>query len=291
MKRVLVLSGGGAKIGFQAGVFNNLENQDFDAVFGTSCGAIWGAMVAQNKTDIGEYLILNLDNEDIYKGNLSLWNIVKRLISGKNYLLDMSPLRSLLTKYVKKADFVIPAYFMYVDFTTGQLIAKCSDDCKTDAEIVDAIMASAMMPIIMPPVENFVDGGVYAVCPLSEAIKHKPDEIVIINCFNRKNRSVARGSKLLQLAEWLFVNSMSETIARNSVDTFLMINQIMKQIPSQESCIMIDGELKDVKYFNYDLYEPTDDLGDTIDFTPTPMEKRYFHGRTKALENFKNNPY
>ena len=288
MKRVLVLSGGGAKIGFQVGVFHHLKNKQFDAVFGTSCGSIWAAMVAQNKADQAKHLILSLDNTDIYKGNLSVGNIIKKLILGKNYLLDMSPLRGLLTKFVKKADFVIPAYFCYVDFTTGELITKCSSDCETDSEIVDAIMASCMIPIAMPPVGNFVDGGVLAVCPLSEAIKFQPSEIVIINCFNRASRARAKGSKLLQLASWLFIESMPETIARNSVDTFLIINQILKAVPRQELQFLMDGQYRNMRYFDYQLYEPQEDLGDTIDFSEGAMFKRFCHGRTMAWSNYLN---
>lgn len=288
MKRVLVLSGGGAKIGFQAGVFQALKDKNFDAVFGTSCGAIWAAMVAQNKGMEASNLILNLQNSDIYTGNLSVLNIVKKLISGKNYLLDMAPLRELLTKHIRKEDFVIPAYFCYVDFTTGELIAKCSDDCKNSAEIVDAVMASSMIPIAMQPVGNYVDGGVLSVCPLGEAIKFQPSEIVIINCFNRLNRAKAKGSKMTQLAQWLFIDSMPETIARNSVDTFLIINQILKAVPQQELQFLMDGQYKSMRYFDYQLYEPQEDLGDTIDFTQPSMLKRYYHGQTVARSNYMN---
>lgn len=276
-KRVLVLSGGGAKIGFQVGVTAKL-NAGFHSVVGVSCGAIWAAMLAQNKQLQGSKIILSLQNEDIYTGNFSLWNIAKRILTKKNYLLDMSPLRRLLEQNVRKEDFVIPAYFVYVDAVTGEKITACSDTLDTPG-IIDAIMSSSAIPVVMEGVKNrYYDGGLEEVCPLGEAIALEPDEIVIVNCFNRAKQVIREKDSLIATAGWMFTDKMPQTIAKNSVDTFLMLNEVLRATFQESVNILWNGRQKTIKHFDYELYEPSEDLGDTLDFSKDLMKQRFNHG-------------
>jgi predicted acylesterase/phospholipase RssA len=297
-KRILVLSGGGAKIGFQAGVTSSIK-RNFDAVIGVSCGAIWAAMIAQNKQYADTNIILLLNNDKIFTGSFSLWNIAKKLILGKTYLLDTSPLRKLLEANVRKADFVIPAYFVYVDAVTGEKITACSDDLDTRG-IIDAIMASAAIPVVMeggkdmnsfksmddyldPNVpkgikNRYFDGGLEETCPLGEAIALQPDEIVIVNCFNRDGKAKLHKGNLLGIASWAFTDKMPGTIANNSVDTFLMVNEILKATSRDSVTIMWKGKTKVIKRFDCELYEPEINLGDSLDFSRESMLCRYKHG-------------
>ena len=52
-KRVLIMSGGGSKGAFQAGVIEQLNREDWDpdAVAGISVGALNGVMVATGQSD------------------------------------------------------------------------------------------------------------------------------------------------------------------------------------------------------------------------------------------------
>lgn len=282
-KRVLVLSGGGAKIGFQVGVTANLLN-NFDAVVGVSCGAIWGAMIAQNKTEKAVEVILHLSNKDIFTGDFSAWNIFKRLLTKKTYILDMSPLRLLLEKYVSKEDFIMPAYFVYIDAVTGDKITACSDDLDTKG-IIDAIMASAAIPVAMRGVnDRYYDGGLEEVCPLGEAIALGPDMITIINCFNRNTRNTRKKNTLISIASWAFTDKMPETIANNSIENFLMINKILKASNQESVIISWKEKQKIIKRFDCNIFEPMIDLGDSMDFGKELMISRYNAGKNTLFK-------
>ena len=279
-KRILVLSGGGAKIGFMAGVTTNLPyfKNHFDGVIGVSCGAIWAAAVAMGKEKEWSKIILNLENKDIFEGSFSVWNILKKLISKKTYLLDMSPLRKLLEDNIKKEDFKIPAYFVYVDADTGEKITACSDTLDKEG-IINAIMASAAIPVVMEGVENrYFDGGLEETCPLGEAIALQPDEIVIVNCFNRNQKSVRSKKNMIGIAGWAFADKMPTTIANSSVDTFLMVNEILKSTGQDSVVIDWKGKQKLIKKFKCELFEPQIDLGNSLDFSSNLMKGRYHHG-------------
>ena len=281
-KRVLVLSGGGAKIGFQAGVTSCID-RNFDATVGVSCGAIWAAMIAQGKQFTGEALILSLSNDNIYTGSFSITNIIKRLITRKNYILDMSPLRRLLEENVRKEDFIIPAYFVYVDAETGEKIVACSDTLDTNG-IIDAIMSSSAIPVAMRGVnDRYYDGGLEEVCPLKEAIDLQPDEIVIINCFNRNEQSIRTKNSLISTAAWSFTEKMPTVIAKYSINPFLAMNELVKDSPNGQKTITVEGKQKTIKYFDYQLFEPKQSLGDSFDFSHEQMKKRYLHGVRTAI--------
>ncbi len=282
--RALVLSGGASKIGFQFGVYSELKNKNFDYYIGNSCGAIAVAGLAQGKGDDFLARILNLSNSDIYEGNVSIWRAIKQICLGKNYLLDMSPLRKLLQEFVKKEDFIKPAYFVFKDKITGDFITTCTDNLATTEEIIDAIMSSSAIPLAMSGVKDrYYDGGIEQVCPISVAINLQVDEIVIINCFNRVSKACTDSNSLLNLAGWVLLDAMPETIAKNSINPFLMMNQLVKDASNGQKTIMVEGSKKTIRYFDYDLYEPTIDLGDSFDFDKKSMIKRFVHGSHIAL--------
>ena len=68
-KRVLIMSGGGAKGAFQAGVIEQLNRQDWDpdAVAGISVGALNGVMVATGQSDNLIEIWQNLREEQVLK--------------------------------------------------------------------------------------------------------------------------------------------------------------------------------------------------------------------------------
>ena len=285
MNRSLVLSGGAAKIGFQLGVYSQLKDKHFNSFYGVSCGAILAAMLAQDKYELASNMILNLNNSDIYKGKLSKFNIIWKVIIGAKHLIDMSPLRNLLELYVKKEDFKYPAYFSYTDLNTGEFITVCSDDLETSKDIIDAIMASAAMPIIMPYVtinnKDYVDGGLKKTCPLSEAVKNKPDSIVVINCFNRNKNTLAPVNNILNITLHCVNDIMLEEMSKQSVNTTLTINNIISELSNKNTITVND---KIYKYIDIKIYEPDEDLGDSFNFNKNEMYKRYSIGIKTKLK-------
>ena len=286
MKRSLVLSGGASKIAFQLGAFEALQDKQFTSIYGISCGAILAAMLGQNKLDIAHKVILNLENRNVYQGKISVFAALKAIILGKESVLDTTPLRKMLTENVRKEDFVVDTYFSFVDMFTGEFMTFSVSECVNTEAIIDCIMASAAMPLAMPPVKNrYFDGGIYKVSPLSEAIKGNPDEIVIVNCFNRAEKVKNDCVKIPQIAFWLLSEAMPANAAKSSIEPFLMLNEVLRQMPGKEVNILFDGKLRTIRYFDYLLIEPTISLGDSFDFSANSMLERWKHGLEVVMKN------
>ena len=90
MKKALVISGGGSKGAFGAGVVCSKEI-NYDLYVGTSTGALIALMAAAGKYSKLKYLYNNFSNEMIYdsdpfnkKGQLSKFKVVMNLIKGKS---------------------------------------------------------------------------------------------------------------------------------------------------------------------------------------------------------------
>lgn len=68
MKTALILSGGGSRGAYEIGVCKALKEMNIpvDMVYGTSVGAITGALVAQGSRDIGEKMWLELTTDKIF---------------------------------------------------------------------------------------------------------------------------------------------------------------------------------------------------------------------------------
>ena len=118
---------------------------------------------------------------------------------GQGYLLDTTPLRATITRYLTKMgykfmrDLYIPTCISVVDVETGLPIRICSDNPSTEnLQIVDVLMASAAMPVIfpeqtipgfLPPFGKgiYVDGGVgIDMIPTDTAYLRALDAVYII---------------------------------------------------------------------------------------------------------------
>lgn len=124
----LILSGGGARAAYQAGVLKAVNHilkspkrSPFSIVTGTSAGAINAAAVASNshQFDYGarrlEDIWGNFSPEQVYKTSLStltqsalrwLWSIIrsKQNLKQPLSLLDNTPLKTLLEKVIRFDD-------------------------------------------------------------------------------------------------------------------------------------------------------------------------------------------
>lgn len=201
--RALVISGGGSKGAFAVGALKYLmleKGLEFDILAGTSTGALIAPMIAaKGKDALGEleteYTTVTTD--DILDGAPAV-----RVLEGKPSFKGSKPLRKRIQSHVTKAVFdTLKASkkrlaVTAVDLRDGRLVyyqtgpAIASDDVVVPVEsldqLVNAIYASASMPVYMPPVENsrpgaardsYVDGGVREYVPIEIAIDAGADEI------------------------------------------------------------------------------------------------------------------
>lgn len=198
MKKGLVLSGGGARGLFAIQILKRLRDDGFDfseikIISGVSVGAIIGAMMTQGDLDTIIEVFPKLKNSDVYKGKISLLNIAKNRLLGRNYVLDIEPLHGLLSKYISlsKAQ-KSPVLFNigFVDMNTGEYKTCNQYDFTTQEDYIRAIMASCSQPVIWKPqsfqtwnkkYQNCSDGGIITVSPIKQVITRNPDEIIIIN--------------------------------------------------------------------------------------------------------------
>lgn len=144
----------------------------------------------------------------------------------EGYLLDTTPLRHLLTKYLVQmgykymSDLYLDTCLSTVDSGTGLPVRVCSDDPSArDLLIVDVLMASAAMPVIFPSQQiaglggsevQYVDGGVgIDMIPTDPAYLRHLDEVYIITRQWELNNATAMPQKIKDIK-----------ILYNAVNTF-----------------------------------------------------------------------
>ncbi len=183
--KALVLSGGGAKGCWEAGVIKALvENgKEWDIFTGTSVGALNAAMMAQHENPYTAVQKLcdiwnNIETNKVYKHH----NFLKWLsVPWKQSVYDTTPLRELVKKNI--------SYEMHRN--AGKTFIAVSVDMISGKTIkhdfsVDGIMASAAFPLMFTPEKVYgkflLDGGIREVTPLQAAIGAGAKEIDVVMC-------------------------------------------------------------------------------------------------------------
>ena len=171
--RILSISGGGPNGAWTAGVVNGWKEPQFDAIVGVSTGAMAATPIYLNRLDDLKSAYTETDNSDIY-------NFIKLCdMFDTTSLSTNRKLEATVNKYL--SDEVIDAVAKeYI--STRRLLVVCATDLDTGRVVSwnlgvlaankdyvtyrKAILASAAIPIVFPPVEIgthlFVDGGARA---------------------------------------------------------------------------------------------------------------------------------
>lgn len=214
-KKVLVVSGGGSRGAWGAGVAKALsQNSNYVCVVGTSTGSLMAPLVILRKFDSLETAYTTQSQHDIFNvnpfkpnGAIRPLNALWRLIIGKRTLGESKNLKKLINKYFPIEDFNAlkaqkkTVIVNVVNLTTDSLESKSSDDFPHEL-FKSWIWASGNEPVFMSlyhkkvkylikgkikKITNYyVDGGLRRVIPLQEgvayAVKHHIRDIdVIIN--------------------------------------------------------------------------------------------------------------
>lgn len=194
----LVLSGGGARGLFAATILMLMRkvNYDFDkisVISGVSVGTIIGAMETQGEGEKVMDVFMKMKNKDVYGGKMNFWQTIWSRIKGKNYILDIEPLHTLLSKYVslEKAKKSPILFKMGVtDLQTGEYRTFTQFDFDKQEDYIRCIMASCSQPVIWKPqsfrtktetVKQASDGGIVEVSPIGAAIGEGVESLIIIN--------------------------------------------------------------------------------------------------------------
>jgi NTE family protein len=175
MTAAFVLSGGGSLGSIQVGMLLGLAEAGItpDMIVGTSVGAMNGGWIASRPdTDgIGALAELwrSLSRGKVFPTSLTV-GLLGFLGQRRNLVPDTG-LRDLLQHHLgfrRLEEAPIPLHVVATDVLSGQDVLLSTGDA------VDAIVASAAIPAVLPPVRingrDLVDGGVVNNTPLSHAV-------------------------------------------------------------------------------------------------------------------------
>ncbi len=183
----LVLGGGGTRGAVQVGMLQVLAEHGFvpDRIYGSSVGALNGVAYACDPTVEGvermSRIWAGLRREVVYpQGRLhGPWLYFQQ----RDSVYANSGLRAIMEEGFaceRLEDAVVPVEVVATSLTTGQ------ERWFTSGSAVDAVLASAAVPAIFPPVEidgdRLVDGGVVNNVPIRRAIEAGATKVVVLLC-------------------------------------------------------------------------------------------------------------
>jgi len=188
--RALVLSGGGSRGAWQAGVIKALADagRRWDVIAGVSVGALNAGLLAQFPKDLQakaadqllDFWLGIQGNQSVYKR----WFPFGRLHSlWKGSLYDTSPLEKLVKANVDPLLYKTSGVKLIVGavcLETGDYRAITGEE----ENIAEWILASSAFPAMFPPRKidggSWVDGGVRDITPVTDVVDMKPDEIDLV---------------------------------------------------------------------------------------------------------------
>ena len=257
----IALGGGGAKGGYEIGVWRALaeEGLKYNAVSGTSVGALNGALMAMHCLPRGEELwrnikfsqVMDVNDElmaGVYDGEVTLkelYNILKRAVSVvKGGGFDVTPLRNLLDEYIEPekiknsdVDFCVVTYSITDKKELVVDVRKLEDP-----EICEMLLASAYFPafknVPMSDGKRYTDGGVTDSLPITPLIERGYKDIIAV----RLTGGIGR-EKRVRLKEGVTVQYIEPKRDLGAVLNF----------SSEHSAYNIDLGYYDAKRFIYGL--------------------------------------
>ena len=211
----LVLEGGGARGAFQAGAIKAFEKKKiyFDAAIGTSIGSINAAMYASHNLDSLYKLWQETDSKELFdidgkliynitKGNFNQkilkkgFHSVVKIIQNKG--IDTYNIRKFLTRHINEKklrksniDYGLATY----NITDRKAIQIYKKDIP-EGKLIDYIIASSYLPVFkfekIIDDKYYLDGGVYANCPIDMFTDRDFDEIYVVKAWRTKLKYKAK---------------------------------------------------------------------------------------------------
>jgi len=182
-----VLGGGGVLGAVEVGMLRALFEAGItpDLIVGTSVGALNGAIVAR-QPELAVVGRLTSLWAEVASGDAKVYDSgtvrqVRRAISTGTHLHSSQPLRERLAKELGDltfADLAVP--FQCV----AASIEKAGEHWFSSGPVVDAVMASAAVPGLLPPAEvdgeHFLDGGIVNSIPVGRAAELGASTIYVL---------------------------------------------------------------------------------------------------------------
>jgi NTE family protein len=187
VKTAFVLGGGGVLGAVEVGMLKALFERDVapDLVLGTSVGALNGAMVArQPEAAVVDRLVelwqgVGQGGRDVYGDNPL--RTVRRAVSTGTHVFSAKPLRQRLEDELGDITFEELAVPFEV---CAASIERSAEHWFTTGRVVDAVVASAAVPGLLPPAkvgdEHFLDGGIVNSIPLGRAVSRGAERVFVL---------------------------------------------------------------------------------------------------------------
>jgi len=185
MTTAFVFAGGGSLGAVEVGMLKALVEQDVrpDFVVGASVGAINGAYYA-GAPDAGGVDRLAAIWRGLHRDHVFPVSMVRGVLAflrGRSSLVDPTPLRALIARempYERLEDARLPCKIVASNVLDGSEVVLSS------GRATDALLASAAIPGVFPPVEldgkHLIDGGISSNTPLSTAIELGAKRVVVL---------------------------------------------------------------------------------------------------------------
>jgi NTE family protein len=301
VKLGLVLSGGGAKGAFEAGVCKAVEEAGLRPTIlsGTSAGALNVAGLAHG---LGADALTDVwratRGRDVYRRRRDLWRAIRlrgwlggrgvadRALSGIGWtwLLRTAPLRSTLEDVLGGDRVRVPdglaVAVSAVEKASGRLVRfvnrlppphRMNPRFRQVELGIGHLMASAALPIVFQPAElesvRWWDGGLVANTPLAPAMAYEPDRVVVVTTATRA-RPAPRPDSLGEAFGLLIDNLLAHSLAAD-LQRAETINELCRLEPGRT----------DLRLVEILVIEPTGlDLGGSLDFAPELTERRISAG-------------
>jgi NTE family protein len=182
-----VLGGGGSLGAVQVGMLQALSEHDIvpGVVAGTSVGSLNGAVVAMDPKSAANrlsHLWARITRERVFPGGLLAQ--VRTFQHTKTHLFPSTGLTAVVTDFmgadVTFADLTLPFAAMAMDIATARPYVM------RDGPLLPALLASAAIPGIFPPVQlgplRLYDGGLVANVPMRQALDMGARSLVVLDC-------------------------------------------------------------------------------------------------------------
>jgi NTE family protein len=214
-----VLGGGGLGGAYEVGMVRALLEHGLrpDVVVGTSVGAFNGAAIASDPTPAAASRLrdvwLGLDEERIFGG--SFLTGAANLVRSRTHLHSNRALRRLIEELLPVSTFED----LTVEFhCVAACIERAAEHWFHEGPLADAILASAALPGVLPPVEiggeHFVDGGIVNSIPISRAVELGATQIYVLHV-GRIERPLAPPRTPVQVALVAFEIARRHRLARD----------------------------------------------------------------------------
>lgn len=236
-----------------------------------------------------------------------------RTVPAFKGLADANGLIAKLDRYVSLGAFDPYTHFScgLVSLSDGQYHTLGPDDFRPgqDAELRRALLASAMMPIVWPPVTavrandhvvtQAVDGGLRDNSPLGDVFQRIQElgqddvRIIVINCSNGEVAPLGTSEpSLFRIALRSLTEITLAELFNDDVRTFQQINDLVRQARAQGAVLTREKLVKDrrvcVPLVEYEakIIQPAESLGEMLDATPACIRARREAGYKAAEAAF-----